>query len=108
MIILGIVSCNNLKFTFLQKLATAIKQTGSLGELCKSIISRSRLLCGIVTSAEARVNTQKNKGKTTVQYWKNFAEAEFFNIAQRIRKETESREKATEEAEDGTTYEQEE
>ncbi|KAG1178969.1 hypothetical protein G6F70_004928 [Rhizopus microsporus] len=94
MIILGIVSCNNLKFTFLQKLATAIKQTGSLGEL--------------FTSAEARVNTQKNKGKTTVQYWKNFAEAEFFNIAQRIRKETESREKATEEAEDGTTYEQEE
>ena len=43
-----------------------------------------------------------------MQYWKNFAEAEFFNIAQRIRKETESREKATEEAEDGTTYEQEE
>jgi DNA phosphorothioation-dependent restriction protein DptG len=43
-----------------------------------------------------------------VQYWKGFVEAEFFNIAQRIRKEVESREETTEEAEDTSAQEQEE
>lgn len=43
-----------------------------------------------------------------VQYWKNFAEAEFFNIDQRIRKEIESREETTEEAEYTTAQGQEE
>jgi hypothetical protein len=35
-----------------------------------------------------------------VQYWKDFVEVEFFNIAQIIRKEVESREETTEETED--------
>lgn len=35
-------------------------QTGrNTGHLCKSMISRSRLLRGIVTGAEARINTKK-------------------------------------------------
>ena len=43
-----------------------------------------------------------------MQYWKNFAEAEFFNIAQRIRKEVEIKEETTEEAKDTSAQEQEE
>jgi hypothetical protein len=83
------------------------------------VLSRSRLPRGIVTGAEARINvkageieslrrTKRRHGKTPVQYWKDFVEAEFFNIAQIIRKEIESKEETTEEAEDSTTHEQEE
>ena len=92
---------------------------GNLGELRKSRLSRSRLPRGIVTGAEARINvkagemesllrTKRSHGKTSAQYWKDFVEAEFFNIAQRIRKEVERREETTEEAEDTSAQEQEE
>ncbi|CEG69796.1 hypothetical protein RMATCC62417_05804 [Rhizopus microsporus] len=90
---------------------------GNLGELRKSMLSRSRLPRWIVTGAEARINvkageiesllrTKRTHGKTLVQYWKDFVEAELFNVAQRIRKEVESREGTTEE-EDISAQEQE-
>ncbi|CEI92688.1 hypothetical protein RMCBS344292_06941 [Rhizopus microsporus] len=84
------------------------------------MLSLSRLPRGIVTGAEARINvkagkiesllrTKRKHGKTPVQYWKGFVEAEFFNVAQRIRKEeAKSREETTEEAEDISAQEQEE
>ncbi|CEG69213.1 hypothetical protein RMATCC62417_05326 [Rhizopus microsporus] len=73
----------------------------------------------LLTGAEARINvkageiesllrTKRNHGKTPAQYWKDFVEAEFFNVAQRIRKEVESREETTEEAEDTSAQKQEE
>ncbi|CEI91043.1 hypothetical protein RMCBS344292_05347 [Rhizopus microsporus] len=95
-------------------------QTGrNLGELRKSMLSQSRLPRGIVTGSEARISvkaeeiesllrTKRTHGKTPVQYWKGFVEAKFFNVAQRIRKEVESREVTTEEAEDNSAQEQEE
>ncbi|CEG68495.1 hypothetical protein RMATCC62417_04745 [Rhizopus microsporus] len=84
---------------------------GNLGELRKSMLSRSRLPRGIVTGVEARINvkageiesllrTKRTYGKTPVQYCKDFVEAEFFNVAQRIRKEVESGEETSEEAKD--------
>jgi hypothetical protein len=95
-------------------------QTGGyLDELCKSMLPRSRLPRGIVTGAEAKINvkaveiesllrTKRRRGKTPVQYRKDFVESGFFNIAQRIRKEVESREETTDEAEDTSAQEQEE
>ncbi|KAG1168151.1 hypothetical protein G6F70_009249 [Rhizopus microsporus] len=57
---------------------------------------------------ESLLRTKRSHGKTSAQYWKDFVEAEFFNIAQRIRKEVERREETTEEAEDTSAQEQEE
>ncbi|CEG76198.1 hypothetical protein RMATCC62417_11128 [Rhizopus microsporus] len=95
-----------LKIRVSEDIRECYRANQSINELRQSMLSRSRLPRGIVTSAESRLQLKeaeikdflkrKKKEKTPIQMWKDYVEEQFDNIAYRVKKEIDSGEEAME------------